>query len=195
MVRNAGRTRHQGFEWFQEVDVFGWLDRRSGRAPPTAVRLGPRSPATETGLARNGRLNLHTAVSWLDATVEQSPIAAAVGVAVPYAPEWSAQAGVAYNRFERFKAIVNVRYVSAHLGNVNNDDQLLNDNRAARIPSYAVWDAAVEYSFGRDRFTLFVNLNNAFDRRYVSGIQGGSSADNRILAPGRNVYGGLRLTF
>lgn len=194
VVANAGSTEHRGVEWFQEVDVLGWLGGRNDGANP-APRLGPRSPGTETGLARFGRLSVFSAVSRLDTEIVRSPFVGAVGVDVPYAPRWNASGGVAYNHFERIKAVLSARYVSSHLGNINNDDQLLRDNRAARIPTYVVWDAAFEWSVFRDRLTLFANLNNVLDREYISGIQGGTAAGNRIVALGRNVYAGARLTF
>ncbi|MEW6304084.1 MAG: TonB-dependent receptor [Verrucomicrobiota bacterium] len=195
VVRNVGRTLHQGAEWFQEVNVFGLIDAWQGTAPTDRVRLGPRSKETESGLARHGRLNLFTSISWLDTRIKESSFAGAVNLDVPYAPEWTVKAGVSYNYFERIKAALFVRSVSDYLGNAANDDRLFGNNSAALVPGHSVVDLTLECAVWKDRATLFFNANNLLNERYFSGIQGGVAAANQIIAPGRSFYGGVRFAF
>lgn len=195
VISNAGRTRHRGFELFQEINLFGLIDSFSGTTSSSEPRTGPRSPETETGLARCGRLSFFGALSYLHAEIDASPFAGAAGTEVPYAPEWTPKAGVSYNYFERIKAAATFQYVGDHLGNLNNDDLLIRNNTSALIPSYTVVDVSLEFTCLRDKLTLFVNVNNVFDEDYFAGLQGGNLVGNQIIAPGRNAYGGLRLTF
>lgn len=195
IIENSGRTSHRGVEWFQEVNLFGLIDALNQTPPSAQPRTGPRSPATEIGWARHGRLSLFTALSYLDTEIESSPVASAVGRRVPYAPEWVFKAGLAYNYFERLKAALSFRYVSDNFGNINNDNSLVTDNSSALIPSYSVVDLSLEYSCWKDRLTFFLNLNNLLGEGYFAGLQGQSGAGGQITAPGRNVYGGLRLSF
>jgi Fe(3+) dicitrate transport protein len=195
LISNAGRTHHQGAEVYAELNVFGLIDCFNGTPSPTEARIGPRSPETESGLARWGRLSLFGAVSYLDTEIDASPFLGAVGTDVPYAPEWIPKAGLSYNYFERIKASVIFKYVSDYLGNLNNDNILIRNNTTAVIPAYTVVDFSVEFTFFKDRLTLFFNLNNVFDEKYFAGLQGGNAAGNQITAPGRNAYGGFKLTF
>jgi Fe(3+) dicitrate transport protein len=195
VVQNAGDTRHRGVESFVDLDWFGLCDWLNGVPPPTEPRLGPRSPATETGLARWGRLSTFAGVTWLDTEIRRSPFAGANGLDVPYAPEWTLRTGVAYNYFERIKAVLSFSYYTDYLGNVNNDHQMIRNNSAAVVPGYGVLDLALEHTCWNDRLTVFVNLNNLLDRQYFTGFQGGAAAGNQLLAPRFNAYGGLRLSF
>jgi Fe(3+) dicitrate transport protein len=195
VMQNFGRTRHRGLEFVQEIDWFGLVDALNGVAPSTQPRVGPRSPQTETGLARYGRFSLFTAVTYLDAEIERSPFAGAEGMDVPYAPEWTAKVGLAYNFFERIKAVLSLTHVSNHLGNLNNDNLMLRNNGAAQIPAYSVLDFSLELATWNDRLTFFFNLNNALDENYFAGLQGGATVASQIRAPGRNFYGGFRLAF
>lgn len=195
VVRNAGDTRHRGIECFTELDWFGLCDWLGGVTPASGPRLGPRSPETETGLARWGRLSTFAGVTWLDTEIRRSPFAGADGLDVPYAPEWTLRAGLACHYFERLKVVLSFRYFTDQLGNVNNDHQLIRNNSAAIVPDHGVLDLAMEHTCWKDRITVFANLNNLLDRQYFTGFQGGAAAGNRLLAPRFNAYGGLRLTF
>ena len=172
LVENSGRTLHRGIEGFQEINLFGLIDalRETPRAPQP--RTAPRSPATEVGWARHGRLSLFTAVSYLHTEIESSPEANAVGRRVPYAPEWTFKAGLAYNYFEKIKAVLSYRYVTDTFGNVNNDNSLVTDNSSAVIPSYSVVDLSLEHTCWKDRLTFFLNFNNLLDERYFASLQG-----------------------
>ena len=195
-IQNSGRTLHRGVEWFQEVNLFGLIDAWHDVPVSTRPRLGPRSPDTESGLARNGRLSLFTSLSYLNTEIERSPDPNAVGLEVPYAPRWIFKTGLGYNYFERIKAMLGLRYVSHYLGNANNDNSLVTSQSGAQIPSYTVVDFSAEYSCWKDRLTFFLNLNNLLDRNYFAGLQGQlGGLGGQITAPGRNIYGGVRLSF
>lgn len=195
LIFNGGDTHHTGFELYEEVNLLGlidWMHSVPGSGEP---RTGPRSPETESGLGRYGRLGVFAAVSYLDTEIDKSPFRGAVGTDVPYAPEWSPKAGISYNYFERIKAAIAFRYVSEHLGNLNNDDLLIQNNTTAVIPAYTVVDLSLEFTFWKDRLSLFFNLNNVFNEHYFAGLQGGNAVGNQIPAPGRNAYGGFKFTF
>ncbi|HWX20158.1 MAG TPA: TonB-dependent receptor [Candidatus Binatia bacterium] len=200
-VENSGRTLHYGVEWFQEVNLFGLIDALTQVSPSAQPRTGPRSSATETGLARYGRLSVFSAITYLNTEIETSPASNFEGLRVPYAPERTFKVGLEYNYFERIKAAVSFLSISDYFGNANNDNGLVMSGRTgAFIPGYSVVDLSLEYSCWKDRLTFFVNLNNVFDKHYFAGEQGQPSLPpfpdpSQITAPGRNVYGGLRLSF
>jgi outer membrane receptor protein involved in Fe transport len=67
-------------------------------------------------------------------------------------------------------------------------DQFEDDRNELRLPGFAVIDATISRRVG-DRVTVFVAAENALDRRYLVGLQGGVATIGQPLC----VRGGVRL--
>ena len=148
---NGGETLHQGFEMLARVDTGALLKsphnfyaRAAYTALPDAKFVGTRFSSIAgfaTVSVRGNRL--------------------------PYAPEHLLNAIFGYAHPSGFDAQMEANYVGEQFGDDLNTVAPTANGQRGLIPSYTVWNAAVNYRVERWRTTFFVTTKNLFDRTYV----------------------------
>lgn len=130
------------------------------------------------------KLDVIASYTYMDSEVTQSADPREIGRPAPMTPRNMASGWIDYMWLPGLKVGGGVRYVGANYSQTNDFlvDQLL-------VPSYVVYDAAVQYDFGvLDRslkgLELRVNATNLFDKYYVTYCYGYSYCS---LAQGRTV--------
>jgi Fe(3+) dicitrate transport protein len=162
---NSGDARHQGLEFSVDWNL---LHGRSDQA-----------------------LRLFFNGSLLDAEIVRSTSASLVGNTPAYAPERILRAGVLWQgaRGERFSLTgthVDEHYwQDSNLGSGSGASAL-----PAELPTYTVWDVAVEWPLSR-QWIAFAGVQNVGDRIYTSRIR----TDGIEVAPRRNAHAGVRWLF
>ncbi len=178
---NAGKSLHQGLEFLASADT------------------------REIGLTSNWGLNTRVAWTWLaDAKFSADrceALAGAVAVApcdagevnvrgrrLPYAPEHtlSAMIGATVGQVHAEAEYV---HVSSQFGDNLNTIAISANGQRGRIPSYGVWNAAVNFDLS-DQFTLFATVKNVGGKTYIVDLIRG-------VLPGspRLVQGGVAVKF
>jgi len=172
-IQNVGRSINYGWDAAVELDLIGLSDYLRD---------------TEVGL-RNGRLSVHANVELLNAEFVSGPLD---GRTPQYAPDYLARAGLVYRRGPGVKVAFLGTFVGQHWANDNNG---LFDPRdphsSGRVPTYMVWDLTLEANVWKDHVTVLAGVNNLFDEDYYSRVR----SNGIDPAVGRNVYGGLRLSW
>lgn len=111
------------------------------------------------------------------------------GTRIPGVPEQAFRAALRYGGDVGWNATVE----SNAAGNV-----AVNDQNTQFAPGYGIVSASIGYGFelSDTRVSLFARLDNAFDRSYVGSVIV-NEANGRYFepAPGRSVFGGLRVSW
>jgi Fe(3+) dicitrate transport protein len=90
------------------------------------------------------------------------------GNRLPYAPEHLLTAGVGYLFSSGLEASVEAVHVSEQFGDDLNTVAPAGDGQRGLIPSYTIWNAAVNYELPFLNSRLFVAVKNAFDELYIA---------------------------
>jgi outer membrane receptor protein involved in Fe transport len=101
------------------------------------------------------------------------------GRQLPQDPRHRVSARVELDDLRGFSAAVEVRWIG---------DQFEDDRNELKLPGFAVVDASVSRPLSQ-RVTVFVAAENALDRRYLVGLQGGVATVGQPLC----VRGGVRV--
>lgn len=167
-VENVGDARHQGMEFYVDVDTVGAFDYFNDSNYVHAV----------------GSLAPFVTLTVLSADFTGGPNE---GRQPQYAPQYNLRTGIHYIWRERIKVSFTGTFLDDHYA-----DDASTQNRY--IPSYKVWDLTGELSLlknVRNLFDLsvFGGINNIFDEHYYARVR----ADGIDPAYGRNIYGGVKL--
>jgi len=90
------------------------------------------------------------------------------GNRLPYAPEHLLTAGVGYLFSSGLEASIEAVHVSEQFGDDLNTVAPTDDGQRGLIPSYTIWNAAVNYELPFLNSRLFVAVKNAFDELYIA---------------------------
>jgi Fe(3+) dicitrate transport protein len=163
---NSGDARHQGVDLSLQYDFFKSADNASSLL----------------GFVSN---------TWLDAEIVRSLDPALVGKTPQFAPDNLTRLGLIYSSASAFKVSLTGTLVSEQFWQ---DSNLARGTGAsflpAKIPSYQVFDLAVEYPVN-DMWTLSAGVDNLTDKTYFSRIR----TDGIEPAPNRMSYFGVSAKF
>ena len=170
-VTNAGRSQHQGMEFFTEVDLVGAYDYFNNTNHVQTI----------------GSLAPFVTLTVLDASFTAGPFD---GRRAQYAPQYNLRFGTVYSWRDRVKVSLLSTFVDEHFA----DDSNTTGASSRFIPSYKVWDLTGEINLVKNAFekfdvSIFVGINNLFDEHYYARIRG----DGIDPANGRNIYGGVKI--
>lgn len=166
---NSGRARYYGWESSAEVDLLALYDDYSGA----------------DYVNRWGSLSLFGNLSLLEAEFVSGN---RDGNTPAYAPDYMVKAGAVYRWNDRAKVSLTGILADDHFWQDSNTEGNVG---TAEIPSYAVWDLALETKLYRDNLSLLAGINNLFDEDYYSRIR----SDGIEVTQERNYYVGARLSF
>ncbi len=168
VVTNAGRSVHNGMEFFTDVDLVGAYDYWKHTHYENAV----------------GSVAPFVTLTLLDARFTSGPTD---DRRPQYAPQYNLRFGTVYKWRDRVKISLISTFVDDHFGNDNNTAQ-------QAIPSYKVWDLTAELNllqdaYGKFDLGIFGGINNLFDEQYYARVR----SDGIDPAYGRNIYGGVKI--
>lgn len=191
-LTNAGRTLHRGLELSGRLDVAALLHI------PQRIRLDAAWTWVPTARFEGERF-VYVGTEAPDVVGKVYAQQGATGTRrrtsvsgnrLPYAPAGALTAAISYQYRAAFDARIEMVHVSRQFGDALNTSVTVPDGQQGPIPARTVWNAALNYSLGAAGSTLFVSVNNLFDRLYI--------ADRtRGLLPGlpRTVHAGLSQSF
>jgi len=167
-VTNAGKSRHQGMEFFTEVDLVGAYDYFKKTHYVDTI----------------GSLSPFVALTVLNAEFTAGPFE---GRQPQYAPKSNLRVGTTY----RWRDRVKVSLLSTFMG-----DHFADDANTAnyKVPSYKVWDLTADVNllknvYGTFDLGIFGGINNLFDEKYFARVR----SDGIDPANRRNIYGGVKV--
>jgi Fe(3+) dicitrate transport protein len=159
VLTNGGETLHQGFEFTGQVssrELFGF-----------AHNFYLRSAYTYLPYAKfTGRRFSNLSV--IDLTGRRVTYNELItGNRLPYAPEHLLTSAVGYSHPRGLDAFLESVYVSRQLTNNLNRPIPARNGQTDLIPSYTIWNGALNYHMESLRSTLFVTVKNIFDKTYI----------------------------
>jgi len=163
-LTSVGRSINYGWDGALQFDVIGALDTANG---------------THRG-DRLGALNLYANASLLEARLSGGPND---GGTPQFAPPYMIRTGVIYSRKNNFK----IAFLGTLMAGHNGSDTA---TPTFEIPAYTTWDLTAEIPVTQ-HLTLIGGLNNVFDKKYFSRVNGGGIDP----AYGRNFYVGGSVKF
>lgn len=172
---NAGRSVNRGLELGGRID-FGAL---RGRAENVYLTVG--------------YTNLFTAKFDSDLLTpdfapgedETEDFRNARGKRLPYAPRHLLSASLGYEHGERWDARLGLTHVGEQFSDALNTRAPAADGQSGRIPSYTVFNAAMNYRLPAHGATLYLSATNLFDKTYlVSRVNGAFAGVPRQLVAG-----------
>jgi Fe(3+) dicitrate transport protein len=166
---NAGKTLHAGLELASRFDFSSWL--------PAGHSIFTNASYTRVGSARfnsdlvTGGINVR-------------------GNRLPYAPANTFSPSIHYQHRTGFSVSFSPEYVGRQFSDNLNRLNASADGLSGPVPSYAVFNAAVNVPLGARRPVVFLNLSNLGDRRFIA-----SRVDGIQVGRPRQVFAGLRWDF
>ena len=166
---NAGKTLNAGVELGGRFDFSSWL--------PDGHSVFVKASYTGVGAARftsdlvTGGVNVR-------------------GNRLPYAPEHTLSPSVHYQHRTGFSLSLSPEYVSRQFSDNRNRTAASADGLIGTVPSYAVFNAAVNVPLGARRPVVFMNISNLGDRRFIV-----SRVDGIHVGRPRQAFAGLRWDF
>jgi Fe(3+) dicitrate transport protein len=191
-LTSAGRTLHQGLELGAHLDLAALLGTRHDVGVDAALTWVPTARYVGERYAYVGT-SAPDVVGKVYSDQNAGGTRDQVGVTgnrLPYAPAATLTAGIGY----RYRAALDVRLeamvVGRQYGDPVNTAVIVPDGQQGILPAYTVWNAAVNYTVGATRSTVFVAVRNVFDALYVADR-------SRGLLPGvpRSVQAGITQAF
>lgn len=170
-VTNAGKSQHQGMEFFSEIDLVGAFDYFNDTDYVQTI----------------GSLAPFVTLTALDASYSAGPFD---GRRSQYAPQYNLRLGTVYSWRDRVKVSLLSTFVDDHFA----DSANTTGASSREVPSYKVWDLTAEVNLVKNAFekfdvSIFGGINNLFDESYYARIRG----DGIDPANGRNIYGGVKI--
>jgi Fe(3+) dicitrate transport protein len=162
---NAGESRHRGVELAGRVD-FGALLRTPHNVYATAAYT-----------------NLYQARFASDLIVEGVNVR---GNRLPHAPRHMLSAGLGYEHARGLDVRVGLHHVSRQYSDSLNLEDPTPDGERGPIPSYTIYEAAINYRLPRQGVTLFLSGTNLSDRVYIA-----QRVDGIQVGTPRQIMGGL----
>jgi Fe(3+) dicitrate transport protein len=166
---NAGESRHRGFELAGRVD-FGALWR------------SPHNVYVTTAYT-----NLYEAKFASDLIVDGINVR---GNRLPHAPRHMVYAAVGYEHPVGLDVRVGLHHVSRQYSDSLNLEQPTPDGERGLIPSFTIYEAAINYHLRRQGLTLFLSGTNLTDRVYIA-----QRVDGIQVGTPRQVMGGVIWAF
>ncbi len=167
---SAGRTLHQGLEVAARVDGAALLGLRhrvfldaAWTWVPTAKFAGERyafvgAAAPDVVGKVYGAQNSAGTRSAVSVT----------GFRLPYAPRTTLTAGLSYQHRGALDARVEAVYLGRQFGDALNTTTTVADGQQGILPASTLWNVAVNYTIRVTGGTMFVMVQNLFDRLYIS---------------------------
>ena len=149
-LTNAGETRHQGIELGAQIDTGAMLRSEHDVRFRVAYTALPEAKFAGTRLSSISGFT-HVSVS---------------GNRLPYAPEHTLTASVAYVHPAGLMSILEAVSVSSQFGDDLNTVEGTPDGQRGLIPGSTLWNATVNYRLPA-RATLFLTVKNLFDRTVI----------------------------
>ena len=90
------------------------------------------------------------------------------GFRLPYAPRTTLTAGLSYQHRGALDARVEAVYLGRQFGDALNTTTTVADGQQGILPASTLWNVAVNYTIRVTGGTMFVMVQNLFDRLYIS---------------------------
>ena len=145
-----------------------------------AVNLEGKSKVKGVEVAYNGKIT-DALTAYANYTYTQTRDSK--GAELARRPKHLANAGLAYQITEKFRADVNVSYTGKRMDTYYSPTYT---THKVKLPSYTLANLGVNYKVA-DSLTIYANLNNVFNKKYENVLGYGQE--------GRNVYVGLKGAF
>jgi Fe(3+) dicitrate transport protein len=126
----------------------------------------------------------------VDDEVDVEDFRNARGKRLPYSPKHLLSASIGYEHGRSWDARLGVTYVSEQFTDVLNSSVAAPDGQSGRIPSYTVYNAAVNYRLPDQGVTLYAGATNLFDKTYLV-----SRVNGAFAGVPRRVNAGIKIKF
>ncbi|MCS6985236.1 MAG: TonB-dependent receptor [Leptospiraceae bacterium] len=149
---NAGRTLHQGIESEVKLSLGEFLQSRHDVFFTSAVTYLPTAKYEGTRFSSVGGFT----------TVSVS------GNRLPYAPEWLITSTIGYASPWGFDVRLEQVYVSEMFSDDLNTQEVVPNGQRGKIPSYVIYNLAMNYELPWAPVSLFFTIKNLTDELYIA---------------------------